>query len=165
MRIVTGCLCPTPTNYLPILAGILPTELRRQGATLYQAYRSLIDLKHLLHQLMVGPITAHEDRLRFQHLFVPVARELLNELSKLNIQAAQQIDYKWDEKCSEKSKLRLFDPRPSARPLEMGLPRPAWVRLNRFCTGVRKFQLSMHKWGLAPTSICGCGSLHQTDPT
>ena len=29
LRIVTGCLRPTPTDYLPILAGIQPAELRR----------------------------------------------------------------------------------------------------------------------------------------
>ena len=33
LRIVTGCLCPTPTDYLPVLAGIQPAELRRLGAT------------------------------------------------------------------------------------------------------------------------------------
>ena len=34
LRIVTGCLCPTPADDLPILAGIQPAELRRRGATL-----------------------------------------------------------------------------------------------------------------------------------
>ena len=32
LRIVTGCLRPTPTDYLPVLAGIHPAELRRLGA-------------------------------------------------------------------------------------------------------------------------------------
>ena len=32
--IVTGCLCPTPTDHLPVLSGIQPAELRRLGATL-----------------------------------------------------------------------------------------------------------------------------------
>ena len=35
----------------------------------------------------------------------------------------------------------------------MGLPRPVWVRLNRFRSGVERFQSSMLKWELAPTSI------------
>ena len=34
LRIVTGCLCPTPTDHLPILSGIQPAELCRMGATL-----------------------------------------------------------------------------------------------------------------------------------
>ena len=53
-------LRPTPTDYLPILAGIHPGELRRHGATLSMVKRGLMDPKHLLHQLMVGSITSHE---------------------------------------------------------------------------------------------------------
>ena len=44
----------------------------------------------------------------------------------------------------------------------MGLPRPSWVRLNRLRTGVGRFQSSMHKCGLAPTSNCECGAVEQT---
>ena len=64
LSIVTGCLHPTPTYYLPILARNQPAELRRQRATLSLAYRSLMDPKHLLHQLIVGKTTVHEKRLR-----------------------------------------------------------------------------------------------------
>ena len=35
LRIVTGCLRPTPTDHLPVLSGIQPAELRRLGATLF----------------------------------------------------------------------------------------------------------------------------------
>ena len=62
MRIVTACLRATPTDYLPFLVCIQPAELRRQGATLSLAYRSLMDPKHPLHQLVVGPTTVHEER-------------------------------------------------------------------------------------------------------
>ena len=61
---------------------IQPAELRRQGATFSLTYRSLMDSKHLLNQLMVGPIAAYEERLRSRHAFVPTAGKLLNELSK-----------------------------------------------------------------------------------
>ena len=72
MRIVTGRLLPTPTDYLPILASIKPAKLRRQGATLFLAYCSMIDPKQLLHQLMVGPTAAHEERFNFRRHFVPI---------------------------------------------------------------------------------------------
>ena len=55
MRIVTGSLRPIPADYLPILAGIQIAQLRREGATLPLAYRSMMYPKHLLHQLTVGP--------------------------------------------------------------------------------------------------------------
>ena len=49
LRIVTGCLRPTLSVYLPVLSGIQPAELRRQGATLSLANRSSLDPDHILH--------------------------------------------------------------------------------------------------------------------
>ena len=55
LRIVSGCLRPTPTDHLPILSGIQPAELRRQRATLSLAYRESLDPDHILYGLLVGP--------------------------------------------------------------------------------------------------------------
>ena len=83
-----------------------------------------MDPKHLLHQLMVGPTTKRDCNLD-THLCLQHAR-LLNELSKSNNQGAQWIDDKWDVKyCEGQSELHLFVPKPSVRPLGMGLPRSA----------------------------------------
>ena len=54
LRIVTRCLQPTPTDYLPILTGIQPAELRRRGATLSQANRATLNPDHILHEQLVG---------------------------------------------------------------------------------------------------------------
>ena len=62
----------------------------------------------------------------------------------------------------DQSELRLFVPRPSARSFGMGLPRLAWVRLNRLRSSIGRFQSSMQNWGLASTSISDCGALDQT---
>ena len=43
----------------------------------------------------------------------------------------------------------------------MGLPRAAWVKLNRQWTGVGRFHSSMHKWDLAPSPNCECGASEQ----
>ena len=56
--------------------------IRQQEAALSLAYHSLMDLKHLLHQLIIRPTT-----------FVPAPRKLLNKLSKLSIRAAQWKNY------------------------------------------------------------------------
>ena len=53
-------------------------------------------------------------------------------------------------------------PGTNARLVEMGLPRAAWVELNRLRTGVGQFPSSMHKWGLAPSPNCECGASEQT---
>ena len=58
-RIVTGCLRPTPTEDLPVLAGIQPAELRRLGATLSLENRAIHDPNHVLHGQLVGKQDAH----------------------------------------------------------------------------------------------------------
>ena len=114
----------------------------------------LMDPKHLLHQSMVRPTIGHEDGLQSRHPFVSEARKLLNEVSKLNILAAQWIDCQWDAKYSEcQSELRLFVPRSSARPLGKVLPRPAWVRFNCLCTGVEKIPVIHVQMGTCPYII------------
>ena len=60
LRIVSGCLLPTPTEYLPVLSGIQPAELRRQGATLSLANRSSLDPDHILHGHLQGSPDADE---------------------------------------------------------------------------------------------------------
>ena len=65
------------------------------------------------------------------------------------------------EYCKNASRLRVFVLRTGARPVEMGLSRAAWVKLNRLGTGVEGFHSSMHKWGLAPSPNCECGTSKQ----
>ena len=60
LRIVTGCLRPTPTDYLPVLAGIQPAELRRLGATLSLAYRGSLALAIFSMNYWLSPQTATE---------------------------------------------------------------------------------------------------------
>ena len=93
---------------------------------------------------------------------MPAARKLLQDLTELDICAAQWTDFKWSTEYSEcLSDLRAFIPRTSTRLMGMGLPRSSWVRLNRLRAGVGCFQSSMHKWGLAPTSNCKCCTVEQ----
>ena len=54
LRIVTGCLRPTPTDHLPVLSGIQPAELRRLGETLFMAHRRSLDPDHILYGLLIA---------------------------------------------------------------------------------------------------------------
>ena len=111
----------------------------------------------------LGPHHGYRERLKSRRPFVPAARKLLQDLTELDIRAAQWTDFKWSTEYSEcSSDLRAFIPRTSIRPMGMGLPRSSWVRLNRLRADVGCFQSSMHKWGLAPTSNCECGAAEQT---
>ena len=46
---------PTPTDHLPVLSGIQPSELFRMGAILSLAHRGSLDPDHILHGLLSGP--------------------------------------------------------------------------------------------------------------
>ena len=157
LRIVTGCLRPTPTDHLPILSDIQSAEFRRMGATLSLAHRGSLDPDHILHGLLSGSSDTRQGRLRSRRPFVPVARNLLDNLARLGIRASEWTNHKWKtEYC------RVFVPETGARPVGMGLPRAAWVKLNRLRTGVGRFHSSMYKWGLASSPNCECGASEQT---
>ena len=164
LRIVTGCLRPTPTDHLPVLSGIQPAELRRMGATLSLAHRGSLDPDHILYGLLSGSSDTHQVRLRSRSPFVPAARNILDNLANLGIRASQWINHKWKtEYCENASRLRAVVPRTGSRPVGMGLPRAAWVlKLNRLRTGVGRFHSSMHKWGLVPSPNCECCASEQT---
>ncbi|XP_072039193.1 uncharacterized protein [Amphiura filiformis] len=51
MRTVSGCLRPTPTEQLPVLAGIPPPDIRRKAASVAIALRSE-EPGHLLHDTL-----------------------------------------------------------------------------------------------------------------
>ena len=71
LRGITGCLRPTPTEDLPVLAGIQPAELSQLAATLSLANRAIHDPDHVLHGQLVGKEDAHLERLRSRRPFVP----------------------------------------------------------------------------------------------
>ena len=54
LHIVTKCLRPTPTDHLPVLSVIQPSELRRMGATPSLAHRGSLDRNHILYGLLSG---------------------------------------------------------------------------------------------------------------
>ena len=91
---MTGCLRPTTTDNLPILAGIQPAELRRSGATLSLA-RGATEPGQLLHSVPTGPSSANSRRLKSRHPFAPTAQHLIS-LSDNNVRVVQWVDYQWN---------------------------------------------------------------------
>ena len=163
LHIVTGCLRPTPTDHLPVLSGIQPAELCRMGATLSLSYCGSLDPDHILYGLLSVSSDTCQVRLRYRCPFVPAVRNLLDNLARLGIQASEWTNHKWKmEYCENASRLRAFVPGTGTRPVGMGLPQAAWVKLNRLWTGVGQFHSSMHKWDLAPSLNCECGASEQT---
>ena len=89
LRIVTGCLRPTPTDNLPVLSGIQPAEFSRQEAILSLVNRSSLNPGHILHGQLTEPQAASKETLKSRHSFVLAAQKLLHNLSKLGIRADQ----------------------------------------------------------------------------
>ena len=163
LRIVTGCLRHTPTDHLPLLSGIQPAELRRMGATLSLAHRGCLDPDDILYGLLSGSSDTRQVRLRSRRPFVPAAWNLLDNFARLGIRAFEWTNHKWKtEYCENASRVRAFVPGTGARPVGMGLPRAARVKLNRLRIGVGRFHSSMHKWGLVPSPNCEYGASKQT---
>ena len=137
LHIVTKCLRPTPTEHLPVLSGIQPVELRRLGATLSSAHHSSLDLDHILYGLVSGSSDTCQVRLRSRCPFVPAVWNLLDNRARLGIHASEWTNHKWKmEYCKNAFRLHAFVPEIGARPVGMGLPQAAWVKLNRLQTGV-----------------------------
>ena len=60
LHIVSGCLLPTPTEDLPVLAGIQPAQLCQLGVTLFLANRAIHDADHVLHRQLVVQQDVHQ---------------------------------------------------------------------------------------------------------
>ena len=101
LRIVTGCLRPTPMNNRPVLLGIQSTELCRQGATLSLAKRSCLDPAHILHGQPTEPHAVSKEKLKSRYSCAPVAQKLLHNLSELGICVAQWTNLTWNTSLQE----------------------------------------------------------------
>ena len=126
LRILTGCLRPTPTDHIPVLSGIQPAELRRLGATLSLAYRGSLDPDHILHGLLSGSSDTRQVRLRSRRPFVPGARNRLDNLAIFGIRASEWTNHKSKtEYCENASRLLCPGPVPGllgwAYPEQLGL--------------------------------------------
>ena len=51
MRIVPGCLRSTPVDYLPVVSGIVPPDIRRSSHTLKICAKAKANHSHLLHEI------------------------------------------------------------------------------------------------------------------
>ena len=160
LRIVTGCLRPTPADNLPIFTSIQPAELRRRGATLSLRRRAM-ERGHLLHSVLTCPSSGVARRLKSRHPFAPVTQQLIS-FSDNHIRAAQWADHQWNaEWADDPTRLRILIPDTGTHTRGMTLPRWAWVRLNHLRTSVRQFRSCLCKWGMASSAPCECDAEEQ----
>lgn len=160
LRTVSGCLRATPTNHLPVLAGIAPAEVRREAAMLALARKAQISESHLLHKIVTE--TPQHMRLKSRRPFATHAQELLRT-TPTDISKASWVKARWRDqwKSAEPSRLHHYIKDPTDV-LGQHLPRKQWTTLNRLRTGVGRFGAAMQKWGLVDSAHCECGDQLQT---
>ena len=146
MRIVSGAIKATPTEWLPVLANIAPPDLRREAATsiLLMSAVKVTNLP-LLKDMLQPPPT----RLSSRH---PVWRSLP--------ESSFQIETAWRRRWATvdvPNKVLVADPN-QALPGET-LPRGQWVLLNRLRCRTGPCRSTLHKWGLRNSPLCDCGEL------
>jgi len=162
LRLVTGCLRPTPINNLFVLAGNIPTELRRKRSALSLSRRT-IELEHLLHDQLLFTPSTQKLELKSRHYFVPGCTGTTKDLDKSNTTAAFRADHKWNTEWQKNIyRLHTFIPSPGPSLPGMTLLRTSWVRLNRLRTVVELFRSTMHNRDLVSLANCRCGPEEQT---
>ena len=110
LRIVTGCLRPTPIDNLFVLAGIDPTELRRKQAVLFLARRAQ-GPEHILNERLLSLPYRGYLQMKSRHLIVPATLKLLKDFSKSETSVACWEETKWNtEWQSNTSRQRTFIP-------------------------------------------------------
>ena len=82
LRMVTRCLKPTPTEYLPVLSGISPAKLRRKAAT-PSLLRKSLEPCHTPHNYFNRPMSKR--RFKYGKPFVIKAQGLLAQNTNASI--------------------------------------------------------------------------------
>ena len=161
LQIVTGCLCPTPADNLPILAGIQPAELRCTGTTL-SIKRCAMEPWHLFHSHLLFI----EWECTASQIEIPIctwrttSHHLIWQQQQQHTCSAVGGSPMECRVGRQDHKTLHFHPWHQHLPPGMTLPRRA--RLNRLCTGVRRFHSCLSKWGMASSVACECGAEEQT---
>ena len=161
LRIITGCLKPTPVSHLPVLSGIAPASLRREAATLALARKAQEHDWHLLHETTT--MATPPSRLKSRHPYNLAAQEMLTSIPEdLSSNAWLVVAWKqeWESAGQTRIHHHIRDPGDGAEGQD--LPRRQWTLLNRLRSGVGCFKASMKKWGLTDCAECECGEPEQT---
>ena len=75
MKIITGCVKPTPAHLPYVLSGIAPAKLRRSYVTNKKSYHAWVNQQHPLHSLVPDPQSLCLQRLKSRRPFYRHAAE------------------------------------------------------------------------------------------
>ena len=151
MRIITGCVKPTPTHLLSVLSGIDSANMRRNYVTNKISYHAWANKEQPLHSLVLYPQSLRPQPLKSRHSFYRHTADHHN-CDHDTIEA-------WNEEWTkhQRPKQLTLTLHTTASP-GSELCRKVWVTLNRLRAGVGRLGAEMHKWGLKTSASCACGA-------
>jgi len=158
LRTITGCLKPTPTQYLLILAGIVPAAVRRNAASLRLTLKFALTehFNNNLVRLKARP------RLKSQRPFAQSAIEPMESFAG-HKSIAQWTQHQWLEEWKKSGVSPHSLPPPKVGNPDLGPSRSAWCKLNHFRTPVGRFPESLHPYKMALDPWCpSCSGEAQT---
>ncbi|KAJ8367020.1 hypothetical protein AAFF_G00333780 [Aldrovandia affinis] len=150
-RCITGCLKPTNTNNLYILAGIAPPNIRRAVASRTERRRQTTDERHPLHGHVPAPSPLKS------------RKSFLTSTAPLETTPSEARLAMWKEKLNNHPHSPTMHI-PAAESLPPGDNNWAkWKCLNRLRSGVGRSREALSRWGyLSGPTTCDCGTEPQT---
>ena len=146
-RMITGCMKPTNTNSLPVLAGIAPSDIRRAVASCMERTRQATDEKHPLNGHL-GMVPRLKSRKSFMTCTKPI-----NTTAK-----AARLELWRDPLEPLDARVHLNISADEHLPAGAENPWTTWKALNRLRTQVGRSIVNMLKSGFSnEPETCDCG--------
>lgn len=147
MRMITGTIRSTPTQWLPVLSNIPPPHLRRTNA-LIREYKTILNNRALpVHSYIED---ASRNRLR--------SRKPPIKTAEMAVADDFNITTRWVQEWSEAQPNNNM-PCITESPPGTNQPRKIWCTLNRIRTQHGRCAHLMHRWGKIPSPLCDCGEV------
>ena len=156
MRIITGCMRPTETTFLPVVAGMTPPDIRREACVAKITATVKNNSDHLLHHMVTAADAPCLQRLVSRR---PFSRHAVR-LSDDNYDPVKA----WSDRVDSGPPLiqtACPQPRPVLPPVA-DLHRKQWVKLNRLCCGTARVGDTLKLGGAQESATCACGHITQS---
>lgn len=155
LRTVTGTLKSTPLPWLPVLANVEPSNIRRETA-LIREWKKIQDNDSLpIHQNLQNAPTSSRLKSRKPLWDEP----FYGAVEDYTYDAKMQWRNVWNSAPIQNKEL-IIDP--TAKVPGMREPRKTWCRINRLRTSHGRCGSTMFKWNMRPTPNCDCDCVEQT---
>ena len=147
-RFITGCLKPTNTSNLRLLASIVLPEIRREATSKQERLRQVCDSRHMLFNYKPAP-----PRLKSRKTFLLCVDPLKGKIKTWREEA-------WERKSEELPSSNHLNIKPNESLLPGSqIEWKMWRCLNRLRSGVARTKTEQKKWGFTDQStsvICKC---------